>query len=150
MITADGIRQALQCDNPSCACHKPTGHVHCPAHDPERQDKTPSLSLTEKDKPLFHCFNGCSQEAVIAGMKEKGIEFKKGRGNKSAGKERNTATPTGLTLEELAKAKGFRYMAQRGWRLGVLYRQSNTVQRWCASLTLRRTARRWRFDTGRP
>ena len=34
MITTGRIRKALQCDNTSCACHKPTGHVHCPAHDP--------------------------------------------------------------------------------------------------------------------
>jgi hypothetical protein len=132
MITTAGIREALQCDNPSCACHKPKGHVHCPAHDPEKQDKTPSLSLTEEDKPLFHCFNGCSQEAVIAGMKKKGIEFKKGRGNKSGGKERNTATPTGLTLEELAKAKGFQVDGPKGlaaWGVAQAKQYGSTVVR---------------------
>lgn len=110
MIAAETIRQALQCDNPSCACHKPTGHVHCPAHD----DSTPSLSVTEKDgKIIIKDFGGCSQDQVISTMKEKGLwppkkgnRFKKGK-DKSAGKGRNTATPTGLTLEELAKAKGF-------------------------------------------
>lgn len=96
--------------------------MHCPVHDPARQDKTPSLSLTEKDgKVLFHCFNGCSQEAVLDAMKEKDIwppvngnDSKKGRGNKSAGKGRNTATPPGLTLEELAKAKGLQIDGPKG------------------------------------
>ena len=139
MITAGGIREALQCDNPSCVCHKPTGNVHCPAHDPERQDKTPSLSLTEKDKPLFHCFNGCSQEAVIDAMKKmglwshaKGSEFKKGRGNKSAGKRSNTATPPGLTLEELAKAKGFQIDGPVGltaWGVAQVAQRGATVIR---------------------
>jgi len=37
----------------------------CPAHD----DKTPSLSITEKsDKVLFHCHAGCSQQAVMAAL----------------------------------------------------------------------------------
>ncbi len=132
MSTTDGIREALQCDNPSCSCHRPTGHVHCPAHDPKGQDKTPSLSLTEADKPLFHCFNGCSQEALIAAMKEKGIEFKKGRGIKSAGKERNTATPTGLTLEELAKAKKFQIDGSTGlkaWGVAQVVQRGATLIR---------------------
>lgn len=139
MITAETIRQALRCDNPSCACHKPTGHVHCPAHDPARQDKTPSLSITEKDKILVHCFNGCSQEAVIDALKEKGIwppgsgkNFKKGRGDKSAGKGRNTATPPGLTLEELAKAKGFQLDGPKGlmaWGVAQVKQQGATLIR---------------------
>jgi hypothetical protein len=46
MTTADTIRQALQCDNPSCACHKSSGNVHCPAH----TDSTPSLKGNRKPK----------------------------------------------------------------------------------------------------
>jgi hypothetical protein len=140
MITLETIRQALRCDNPSCTCHKSTGHVHCPAHDPARQDKTPSLSINEKDgKVLFHCFNGCSQDAVVDVMKEKGIwpsangnDFKKGRGNKAAGKGRNTATPPGLTLEELAKAKGFQVdgpMGLKAWGVAQAVQRGASVIR---------------------
>lgn len=141
MATAETVRQALRCENPSCACHKPTAHVHCPAHDSVRTDKTPSFSLSEsKDgKILFHCFNGCSQEAVISALKEQNIwppnngnTFKKGRGNKSAGKGRNTATPSGLTLEELAKAKGFQVDGPTGlkaWGVEQVAQRGATVIR---------------------
>jgi hypothetical protein len=140
MITLEIMRQALQCDDPSCACHKSTGHVHCPAHDSARQDKTPSLSLTQKDdKILFHCFNGCSQEVVYEAMKEKGIgphdnrnDFKKDRGDKSAGKGRSTATPPGLTLVELAKAKGFQVdgpMGLTAWGVAQAKQHGATVVR---------------------
>ncbi|MGQ9688046.1 MAG: hypothetical protein ACUVXF_04550, partial [Desulfobaccales bacterium] len=123
MITAETIRQALRCDNPSCACHKPTGLVHCPAHDPARQDKTPSLSLNEKDgKVLCHYFNGCSQVAVVEALRAKGLwpsarEYnfvKKGKRNISTGKGCNTATPPGLTLERLAKTKGLQIDGPKG------------------------------------
>ena len=42
----------------------------CPAHD----DQSPSLAITEKDgKVVFVCRAGCSQEAVIAALKERGL-----------------------------------------------------------------------------
>lgn len=70
MITAESIRQSLQCENPSCACHRPNGHVHCPAH----ADSTPSLSVTEKDgKILVYCHSGCPQDRVLSALKEKGL-----------------------------------------------------------------------------
>ena len=70
MITADTIRQALQCGEPGCDCHKPNGHVHCPAH----ADSTPSLSVTEKDgKILVYCHGGCPQDRVLSALKEKGL-----------------------------------------------------------------------------
>src|SRR3974390_1689814 len=70
MITAKTIREALKCENPSCACHSSTGNVHCPAH----ADSNPSLKLKEKDgNILLKCFGGCSQDRVIAALKEKGL-----------------------------------------------------------------------------
>jgi hypothetical protein len=70
VITAETIRQALQCGEPGCDCHKPTRHVHCPAH----ADSKPSLSVTEKDgKILVKDFGRCSQDRVIAALKEKGL-----------------------------------------------------------------------------
>ncbi len=45
------------------------GLAHCPAHD----DQNPSLSVRELPggKVLVHCFAGCSQEAVIAALKQR-------------------------------------------------------------------------------
>lgn len=47
-----------------------TGMCCCPAHD----DKNPFFSVKDGDngKPLVKCFAGCSQEAVIASLKERG------------------------------------------------------------------------------
>lgn len=43
---------------------------HCPAHN----DRNPSLSLDDGDngRPIFKCFSGCSSDAVIAGLKDRG------------------------------------------------------------------------------
>ena len=60
------IRQALQCDNPSCVCHKPNGRLHCPAH----ADTTPSLSVNEKDGKIFvKDFGGYDQDRAIAALR---------------------------------------------------------------------------------
>lgn len=70
MITVESIRQALQCEHPSCVRHRPNGLVHCPAH----ADSTPSLSVTEKDgKILVYCYGGCPQDRVLSALKEKGL-----------------------------------------------------------------------------
>lgn len=44
---------------------------HCPSHD----DKNASLSIKEttEGKLLFHCFSGCSQEAVLTALKNKNL-----------------------------------------------------------------------------
>ena len=42
----------------------------CPAH----KDRTPSLSVTERDgKVLVHCHAGCSQTAVITALRDLGL-----------------------------------------------------------------------------
>ncbi|MBW1976097.1 MAG: hypothetical protein JRI45_11125 [Deltaproteobacteria bacterium] len=42
----------------------------CPVHD----DRNPSLHVSQKDgKILVHCFAGCTQEAVIEALKERGL-----------------------------------------------------------------------------
>jgi hypothetical protein len=135
MITADAIRQALQCDNPSCHCHK-AGNVHCPAH----SDSTPSLSISEKDgKVLVKCHAGCSQDRLVAALKEKGLwpsgsgnDFQKGKRNIPSGKGRNSATPPGLTLKELAEAKGFQIDGPKGltaWGVAEAKQHGATVVR---------------------
>src|ERR1700722_4893629 len=46
------------------------GMYHCPAHD----DKHPSLKVSkEGDKLLFKCHAGCTQEAVLAALKSRGL-----------------------------------------------------------------------------
>lgn len=47
------------------------GYVaRCPAHD----DRSPSLSLTERDgRMLVHCHAGCSQRDVIAALRARGL-----------------------------------------------------------------------------
>jgi hypothetical protein len=134
MVTAETIHQALQCDDPACPCHKPNGLVHCPAH----ADSTPSLSITEKNgKVLVKCHGGCSQDRVIASLKEKGLwpsgaGNEKGRRNKSSGRRCNNATLPGLTLEELAKAKGFQIDLPKGliaWGVAQAKQHGATVVR---------------------
>jgi len=44
--------------------------ARCPAHD----DRSPSLSITERgDKVLLHCFAGCDQQAVIEALRARGL-----------------------------------------------------------------------------
>jgi hypothetical protein len=67
---ADAIRQALQCTNPRCLCHRQRGRLHCPAH----HDEHPDLKLTERDgRVLIHCKAGCSQDAVIEALRARGL-----------------------------------------------------------------------------
>lgn len=75
MNTADpaaevrAIRAALQCGRPGCACMSSV-NVHCPSHD----DKDPSLTLrTGRDRPLWNCKRGCTQQAVTAALKARGL-----------------------------------------------------------------------------
>ena len=105
MITAETIRQALRCGEPGCVCHKPTGLVHCPAHD----DEHPSLSVSENNgKILVKCHAGCSQDQVISALKEKEL-WPSGNGNRrTKGKKELVATygykdAAGILLFEVCK-----------------------------------------------
>jgi hypothetical protein len=63
------IIAALKCGRPGCTCAKGK-QVHCPAHN----DEHPSLSVDERDgQILVHCFAGCSQYAVIDGLRAHGL-----------------------------------------------------------------------------
>lgn len=70
-MTAEELRAGLRCGRSGCDCARPRGKVHCPGHD----DQTPSLSVDEKDgRILVHDFSGrCSQEEVIAALRERGL-----------------------------------------------------------------------------
>jgi hypothetical protein len=44
--------------------------AHCPAH----KDRTPSLSISESEgRILVHCFSGCTQDAVVTALRERGF-----------------------------------------------------------------------------
>jgi len=65
-MMAEAIAQALQA--------RRTGPgrwmARCPSHD----DRTPSLSITDRNgKALLHCFAGCEQRAVIEALRARGL-----------------------------------------------------------------------------
>ena len=74
-MTVDTIRKALQCERSGCPCRSSSGKVHCPHHDPNRTDQTPSLSLDEgaDGTLLWKCFNGCSQDDVTEALRDRGL-----------------------------------------------------------------------------
>lgn len=50
--------------------NKASGMCRCPAHD----DGNPSLSVSERNgKVLFKCFAGCTQDAVLAALRQRGL-----------------------------------------------------------------------------
>src|SRR5918996_3273396 len=107
------LTEGLTCGLQGFVCQKPVhnGHVmrHCPAHD----DEHPSLSLKQdKDKVLWKCLAGCTQEEVLATFKELGLMGTAHRtGHKIEGgtyiPPRTTATvqPCGCTVAQYAEAK---------------------------------------------
>lgn len=66
MAAAGDITKAL-----GARWHGATGTARCPAHD----DRNPSLSISEGQDgtPLVYCHAGCSQEAVISALRERGL-----------------------------------------------------------------------------
>ena len=74
------IGQGLSCGTPPCQCIKTAstenGVTHCPStsHGKLQGDKNPSLSLSILDeKPVWHCFAGCTQEEVTNALRERGL-----------------------------------------------------------------------------
>jgi hypothetical protein len=84
VITAETIRQALQCNNPSCECHKPNGKVHCPT--PGHHDLHPSFSVDRGDngKILVKCQSKCrdNQDLPVSALKARRL-WPSGNGNGS-------------------------------------------------------------------
>ena len=74
-VNIQAIADALSCQSGLCGFHHRSGNgkisTHCPAH----HDQHPSLSLEESrdGKVLFYCQAGCSQDAVIAALQQKGL-----------------------------------------------------------------------------
>ncbi len=90
--SAQTIIDALSCGRSGCQCNtsakRGRGVVHCPAHD----DPGPSLSVTEKDgRVLLYCHAGCSQDAVIEALRERGLWHER----RESTPPRPTSTPSG-------------------------------------------------------
>ena len=105
---AERIASALACGRPGCPCNRSSGNgwtIHCPAHD----DSGPSLSVSDKDgKCLVHCHGGCSQEAVIGELKERGLWFepRKPRGHTKAGSAPPPPTPSRVIRYQIKDEAG--------------------------------------------
>jgi hypothetical protein len=134
------LTEALSCNRQSCECHRAArngkGLVHCPAHD----DEHPSLSVSQSKngKRLIKCMAGCSQDAVIEVLKERGLWPRPGRnGRKSVaampiGKPSDKVTNShsgaaGLSTAMLAAAKNLSPNLLREW--GVSDSRYNGVTR---------------------
>ena len=148
-LTLETIRAALKCGEPGCACQKPHGLLHCPAH----EDMNPSLSVSEKNgKILFYDHGGCPQDRVISTLKEKGLWPSNDERVFTVGKPCNRATvdiktndkgklpvatfvqpesnrTTALTLAELSAAKRIPLESLKTWGLAdQKYKGANRVQ----------------------
>jgi hypothetical protein len=71
--SAADMTGALACGR-RCPCaaagRRGYGKVHCPAHD----DRRPSLVVHEREgRALFHCKAGCTQAAVVAALRDRGL-----------------------------------------------------------------------------
>ena len=95
------------------------GMCCCPAHD----DRTPSLSITLGRRAiLFHCFAGCTNEAVLEGLARRGIkpaQLFEGRGEPIVAASRDEAiSRNALRLWEeasiLRDSPAAVYLASRG------------------------------------
>ena len=127
-----GLR--LQCTNPRCTCQRGghNGHLvcHCLAHD----DEHPSLSLTQgKDKVLWNCLAGCSQDEVTAALKERGIigGSNNKSGNITVGRQGHKVTnpqssTAGLSTDALAKRKNLPLDWLKQWGVCDLVRDRVT------------------------
>ena len=77
--------------------------ARCPAH----EDNSPSLSLIERDgRLLVHCHAGCSQQAVITALRERGLWPQP---------ERRELTPAERAAWARAQRQG-RDLARAAWR----------------------------------
>ena len=104
--SAQAIRIALRCSRSGCRCKGAKGNVHCPAH----HDTNPSLSVVDKDGiVLVNCHAGCTQDAVIEVLKERGLWANlSNRGVGGGGIPSNsdaTLQPLGCTLAQYAENK---------------------------------------------
>lgn len=107
--TAFAILGALTCDRSHCEClnsaRRGYGDTHCPAHD----DRHPSLSVhetVERDRVLWNCHRGCTQDSVQRALTERGLLH--APRVREAGFADPRATPPQRGRKELPQAGGRR------------------------------------------
>lgn len=72
-MNAAGIRQALSCGRPGCACAR-SRNTHCPGSAHTNNDADPSLTVDDKNGTvLWHCKRGCSQEEISRALKDRNL-----------------------------------------------------------------------------
>src|SRR5262245_14591275 len=70
-MSAAELRAALRCERSLCACHRGR-NTHCPT--PDHRDTRPSFGVDERGgRILFYCRGGCSQAAVLAALRARGL-----------------------------------------------------------------------------
>jgi hypothetical protein len=88
----------------------------CPSHD----DRTPSLSIRESEgKILVKCHAGCSQEAVVSKLKDKGL-WPKPEARRAVVAEYNYSNASGKLLYQVCRTEPKGFFQQRpdghgGW-----------------------------------
>ena len=92
--------------------HGRRGMARCPAH----SDRTPSLSITDGDNgwPVFCCFGGCPQDAVIDALRSRGLW--PDRGERIEYSAPDPAVVEARRLEEAKKRQKRRDSARSIWR----------------------------------
>lgn len=103
MTNAAKIATGLSCGQSGCLCSKTASHgagkSHCPAH----SDNNPSLSVTEIDGvTLLKCRAGCSQDAVFAELRIRGLWADKSIN----GPGQNMKTDANLTRFDICDVSG--------------------------------------------
>ena len=122
--SAEKIAQALACGQPGCGCGKRSGRgwiTHCP--NPDHPDKHPSFTVAEENgRILVKCHADCTQDVVIAALKDRGLWFTPnsmllitsgnrcnratGRRNQLKSKEKNGCTPNATVANGATDAGG--------------------------------------------
>ena len=110
--TIEQIAQALngQRNGDGWICHCP-----CPGHD----DKNPSLSLSEQNgKILLHCHAGCSQEAVIEALRNRGLWTGGDGGRPTEEHKKERPIPMALPIDLARKLYNVAALRQKGASAG--------------------------------
>lgn len=70
LINAEAIKTALRCGRSGCSCAR-GANVHCPVHDDQKASFT--VHASTDGKVLLNCKAGCSQQAIVEALKNKGL-----------------------------------------------------------------------------
>ncbi len=108
------ILGSLACGRSGCACvqavDRGSGDTHCPAHG----DGKPSMSVTPGDgKVLVHCNAGCTQDAVIDALRERGLWPKRGSTPREITAAYDYTNPDGKLLFQVVRYEPKQFAVRR-------------------------------------